>query len=51
VAGPVARVSWDYGIALDDVRELAEYWRTGYNWRVHERRLNGDVRAFFRPLR
>ena len=32
---------WDYGIALDDVRELAEYWRTGYDWRVHERRLNG----------
>ena len=34
-------VGWDYGIALDDVRELAEYWRTGYDWRVHERRLNG----------
>jgi epoxide hydrolase len=31
---------WDYGIALDVVRELAEYWRTGYDWRVHERRLN-----------
>jgi epoxide hydrolase len=34
------KVGWDYGIALDDVRELAEYWRTGYDWRVHERRLN-----------
>ena len=34
-------VGWDYGIALDDVRELAEYWRAGYDWRVHERRLNG----------
>ena len=33
-------VGWDYGIALDDVRELAEYWRTEYDWRVHERRLN-----------
>jgi epoxide hydrolase len=33
-------VGWDYGIALDDVRVLAEYWRTGYDWRVHERRLN-----------
>jgi pimeloyl-ACP methyl ester carboxylesterase len=31
---------WDYGIALDVVRELAEYWRTGYDWRVQERRLN-----------
>ncbi|HEV2254164.1 MAG TPA: epoxide hydrolase [Streptosporangiaceae bacterium] len=34
-------VGWDYGIALDDVRELASYWRTGYDWRVHEARLNG----------
>ena len=33
-------VGWDYGIALDDVRELAEYWRTEYDWRVHERQLN-----------
>jgi epoxide hydrolase len=33
-------VGWDYGIALDDVRELASYWRTGYDWRVHEARLN-----------
>ena len=31
---------WDYGIALETVQELAEYWRTGYDWRVHERRLN-----------
>jgi pimeloyl-ACP methyl ester carboxylesterase len=33
-------VGWDYGIALDDVWELASYWRTGYDWRVHERQLN-----------
>jgi pimeloyl-ACP methyl ester carboxylesterase len=33
-------VGWDYGIALDDVRKLASYWRTGYDWRVHEARLN-----------
>ena len=33
-------VGWDYGIALDDVRELAEYWRTTYDWRVFEDRLN-----------
>ena len=33
-------VGWDYGIPLEYVRELAEYWRTGYDWRVHERRLN-----------
>ena len=33
-------VGWDYGIPLGYVKELAEYWRTGYDWRVHERRLN-----------
>jgi microsomal epoxide hydrolase len=32
---------WDYGIPLGYVRDLAEYWRTGYDWRAHERRLNG----------
>ncbi len=33
-------VGWAYGIPLDYVRDLAEYWRTGYDWRRHERRLN-----------
>lgn len=33
-------VGWDYGIPLGYVRDLAEYWRTGYDWRAHERRLN-----------
>jgi epoxide hydrolase len=33
-------VGWDYGIPADTVKELAEYWRTGYDWRVQERRLN-----------
>jgi pimeloyl-ACP methyl ester carboxylesterase len=33
-------VGWDYGIPLDYVQELAEYWRTGYDWRVHEEKLN-----------
>jgi microsomal epoxide hydrolase len=33
-------VGWDYGIPLGYVRDLAEYWRTGYDWRVNERRLN-----------
>jgi len=31
---------WDYGIPLDRVRELAEHWRTGYDWRRHEAALN-----------
>jgi microsomal epoxide hydrolase len=36
----VPGAGWDYGIPLGYVRDLAEYWRTGYDWRVHERRLN-----------
>jgi microsomal epoxide hydrolase len=34
-------VGWEYGIPLDYLRDLAEYWRTAYDWRAHERRLNG----------
>ena len=33
-------VGWDYGIPLGYLRDLAEYWRTTYDWRVHERQLN-----------
>ncbi len=31
---------WDYGANLDYIRELAEYWRTGFDWRAQEARLN-----------
>ena len=33
-------VGWSYGVPLDYVKELAEYWRTKYDWREHEVRLN-----------
>ncbi|WP_344950365.1 epoxide hydrolase family protein [Actinomadura miaoliensis] len=33
-------VGWSYGIPLERVKELAEYWRTEYDWRRHEARLN-----------
>jgi epoxide hydrolase len=33
-------VGWEYGIPLDYVQNLAEYWRTSYEWRLHERMLN-----------
>jgi pimeloyl-ACP methyl ester carboxylesterase len=32
--------SWDYGVPLAYVRGLAEHWRTDYDWREHEARLN-----------
>ncbi len=31
---------WEYGTNLAYLRELIEYWRTRYDWRVHERELN-----------
>ena len=31
---------WSRGVPPDYLRELAEYWRTGYEWREHEARLN-----------
>jgi epoxide hydrolase len=31
---------WDYGVPLAYVRELADYWRTSYDWGTQEARLN-----------
>ncbi|QFG22400.1 epoxide hydrolase family protein [Actinomadura sp. WMMB 499] len=33
-------VGWDRGVPAGYLRELAEHWRTGYDWRVHEAALN-----------
>ena len=31
---------WDYGSNLDYIKELVEYWRTDFNWRAQEKKLN-----------
>ena len=31
---------WDYGTNLPYLKELVTYWRTKYNWREEERKLN-----------
>ncbi len=31
---------WSQGVPVEYVRELCEYWRTGYDWRRLEERLN-----------
>jgi pimeloyl-ACP methyl ester carboxylesterase len=31
---------WEYGVPLDYVKNLVEYWRTGYDWRAWEAKLN-----------
>jgi pimeloyl-ACP methyl ester carboxylesterase len=33
-------VGWDYGVDADWVRDLADYWANGFNWRTAENRLN-----------
>jgi epoxide hydrolase len=34
-------VGWSRGVPLEYLKELAEYWRAGYDWRDWEARLNG----------
>jgi epoxide hydrolase len=31
---------WEYGVAIDELRGLVEYWRAGYDWRAAEAELN-----------
>ncbi|MQA11199.1 MAG: alpha/beta fold hydrolase [Pseudonocardiaceae bacterium] len=31
---------WSRGVPVGYLKELAEYWRTGYDWREHEAELN-----------
>ncbi len=33
-------VGWTYGTPVGYLRELAEYWRTSYDWREYETKLN-----------
>jgi pimeloyl-ACP methyl ester carboxylesterase len=32
--------TWDHGVPLAYLRDLAEHWATRYDWRAHEARLN-----------
>jgi pimeloyl-ACP methyl ester carboxylesterase len=36
----VGGAGWDYGTDLEYARELAAYWREGFDWRAQERFLN-----------
>jgi pimeloyl-ACP methyl ester carboxylesterase len=38
--GELPGVGWSRGIPLDHLKALAEHWRTGYDWRAWEARLN-----------
>jgi pimeloyl-ACP methyl ester carboxylesterase len=36
----IADSGWDYGMPLRVLKDLVEYWRTGFDWRKAEQRLN-----------
>ena len=38
--GQLPGVGWTRGVPLDHLIELADHWRTGYDWREQEARLN-----------
>ena len=38
--GELPGVGWARGVPLGYLKELAEYWRTGYDWRAQEAQLN-----------
>ena len=38
--GEVPGAGWARGVPLGYLRELAEHWRTGYDWREQEAKLN-----------
>jgi epoxide hydrolase len=38
--GPGRPAGWTYGVPTGYVKRLVDYWRTGYDWRVWEARLN-----------
>src|SRR5687767_5348001 len=38
--GAVRPAGWQYGVPTAYLRELVEYWRTAYDWRTWEAKLN-----------
>jgi epoxide hydrolase len=36
----LSNTGWEYGVPLGYLQDLADYWRTGYDWRAHEARFN-----------
>jgi epoxide hydrolase len=38
--GELPGVGWSRGVPVGYLKELAEYWRTGFDWRAHEAAIN-----------
>ena len=39
-AGEIPDSDWDYGANMAYIKQLVEYWRTEYDWRAQEHRMN-----------
>ncbi len=37
---PAPGAAWSYGADIEYIRQLVEYWRSGFDWRAQEARLN-----------
>lgn len=42
---PAPGTGWSLGVPLDELKELTHHWRTSYDWRSWERRVN-DIPQF-----
>ncbi|KAK5114820.1 hypothetical protein LTR62_001977 [Meristemomyces frigidus] len=38
--GKLVGAAWDYGAPVSDVKRLAKYWETGFDWKAQEKKLN-----------
>lgn len=41
---------WQYGVPTTDITRILEYWKTTYNWKVHEAALNEELPQFTLPV-
>lgn len=37
---------WDYGAPLEDIRRMVNRWKTSYDWREEEKRINDSMPQF-----
>src|SRR5579863_801792 len=38
--GQLPDTTWEYGADIKKVRQLADYWQNGYDWRAQEAKIN-----------
>ncbi|KAF1960058.1 alpha/beta-hydrolase [Byssothecium circinans] len=46
---PTTNESWEKGVPISEIKRLAEYWQSGFDWRRVENELN-DVPQFLTPI-